>query len=122
MAQHKNEHRDAYIAAIVGGVVLILILLYLHSGTNAVAADLSNPLASPPVDASATPGASDYNYNVAPYNPGTPIQYAFPSMFGGDGGCGCGAGGVRGGNPCSPINGTNLYTVDVAQYQTLTGT
>lgn len=119
MAQHKNEHRDAYIAAIVGGVALVLIYLYLHAGTNAIAADLGTPLGTQPVDASATPAAgSPYNYNVAPYDPGTPIQYAFPSMFpSGESGCGCG--GVSGITPCSPITGTNLYQVNVDQYQSL---
>lgn len=118
MPAHKNEHRDAYIAMIVGGIGLIIILLWLFGPSAAVAEALpSQPNALPSVDGS-TPGLSDYNYNIAPYNPGTPIQYAFPSLYPSVPATGCGCGGNESA-ACGPVVGASYTDLTVSQWQTL---
>lgn len=119
MAEKSDkEHRDFYIAVIVGGLGLILILLWLFSPNAAVAEttqgqpDTYNLLTD-----TMPPGANDYNYNVPPYDPGPPITIAQPTIPGGsNGNCGCsGSGSVACG-----MGGT-ANSVNVAQYQTLIG-
>lgn len=103
-----KEHKDVYIAAAVGGVALILILLYMYGGTNTAAqtAEPSDAIATPP--AAQTP----YNYNVAPYQPGPPIQFgaATPANSNKAGGC-C--------DRCGPAIGNDIFSTSVAQFQTL---
>lgn len=72
MATHKNEHRDAYIAAIIGGVVLILILLWIYATPDAVqkAAQQTDEAPAPAGDTFYPPGVAGYTYNIPPYNPG----------------------------------------------------
>jgi len=107
----KKEHKDVYIAAAVGGVALILIWLYLNTGT-AVSATLPDNTSA----AGDTVPQTPYNYNVAPYQPGPPIQFAFPpipDVGGGNtnigGSCGC---------PCGP-DGSNNFNVNTYQFQSL---
>lgn len=105
-----KEHRDVYIAAGVGGLGLVLILLYLFGGTQS--ALIQQPAATP--DLSGVPGPGDYNYNITPYDPAPPISNAAPINFGGNsapgGGC-C--------DDCGPQTGAQYFNPTVAQYQTL---
>lgn len=109
----KKEHNDVYIAAIVGGIALVLIWLYMQTGV-AVAASLPDNTTA----AGDTVPQTPYNYNVAPYDPGPPISFAFPPVptSGSDninvGGCGC---------PCGPQNGGNNFNTTTSQFQTLMG-
>lgn len=106
----SKEHRDVYIAAGVGGLGLVLILLYLFGGTQTSLTQ--TPTTTP--DLSAVPGAGDYTYNIAPYNPAPPINNAAPINFGGatapGGGC-C--------DDCGPPSGSQYFNTSVAQFQTL---
>lgn len=123
MANDK-EHRDVYIAFAVGGVGLVLILLYLLSPGAAVATqagNAGNTYNDNPLIATQPPGASDYNYNVPGFDPGPPIQYTGGNLTGGSGsgsgsGCGCDAGGVTICGQATP--GSNINT---AQFLTLLG-
>jgi hypothetical protein len=110
-----KEHRDAYIAAAVGGVALVLIYLYLNTQSgSAMAATVPDNTSAVGETVPQTP----YNYNVAPYTPRPPINFALPAVsVGGDSvsinqGCGC---------PCGPQNGGNNFTPNVPQFQTLIG-
>lgn len=105
MAAHKDEHRDAYIAAIVGGIVLILILLWLYASPNVVspaqAADATEP-AGGGGDSVTYPGTQPISYNIPPFNAG-PTNVGGTSIGGttsvtGDGCC----------NQCGPLGGTYL--------------
>ncbi|MDE2019748.1 MAG: hypothetical protein KGJ13_05390 [Patescibacteria group bacterium] len=61
-----TEHRDIYIALGVGGVALVLIYLYLYSGSNVPTGADGTPI---PTAADTSVPQTPYNYNVAPYNP-----------------------------------------------------
>jgi len=105
----QKEHRDVYIAAGVGGLGLVLILLYLFGGTQA--SIIQQPAATP--DLSGVPGPGDYNYNITPFDPAPPISNAKPIILGGSssgGGC-C--------DECGPQTGGQYFNTDVAQFQTL---
>lgn len=66
----KEEKRDMYIAAGVGGVALILILLYIHS-----APQLEQTASLPDATEMQTAGdQTPYNYNIQPYGgSGSPL-------------------------------------------------
>jgi hypothetical protein len=98
----KEEKRDMYIAAAVGGVALVLILLYIKTPP-----DAGQP-ASLPEPAATLAGAGDqnpYNYNIQPYGgSGSPLYVPSnglvkpPGSGNGSGGgccneCGTGEGG-----------------------------
>lgn len=107
---NAKEHRDLYIAAAVGGVGLVLVLLFLFSPSAAVAA------AAPATDLAdqAPAGQSDYNYNIAPYNPAPLItngRATLPSA--GGGGC-C--------DTCGPDTGSQYNLPNTSQFLTLLGT
>lgn len=112
-AKSDKEHRDFYIAMIVGGLGLILILLWLFT-PSAVAADTGGTSLDNPLLSTMPPGASDYNYNIPGYNPGTPIVVAQPTIPNDASGCGCGGNGYA---ACGPVTGNN--PVNVAQFSTL---
>ena len=83
----KEEKRDMYIAAAVGGVALILILLYVGT-PEAVAQTASLPDAT---EAMTAGESNPYNYNIQPYGgSGSPL-YVPPNGT-------VQPGGVRGGN------------------------
>lgn len=120
-----KEHRDFYIAAIVGGLGLVLIYLYMHAAPSALqVADTSGSTVPTAAGvASAPPALSAYNYNVAPYDPGPPIQFAFPALapisqpnitLGTPGGGCC--------NKCGPSSGDSYNNNTVGQFATLIGT
>lgn len=91
-----KEKRDAYMAAGIGGVALILILLYIHSAP-AVAAgggDLPSVTAMPPVD------STPYNYNIAPYGGTGPLNIPAHGRSGQDL-----LGNGNGGGCCDPCAG-----------------
>lgn len=106
MAASKNEHRDAYIAAGIAGVVIILIMLYLFGGSQASASTL------PAADATASPDQTPYNYNVAPYQPGPPIAVPPRNLNLGGGGC-C--------DTCGTDQGGAYINPGVNQFLTLLG-
>lgn len=112
-----KEHRDVYIALAVGGLGLILILLWLFTPTGAVASETGAGDTYNLLTGTMPPGANDYNYNVPPFNPGPPITIAQPTIPGStSGNCGCsGASSVS----CGQMTGSN--PVNVAQFQTLIG-
>jgi hypothetical protein len=105
-----EEKRDAWIAAAVGGFVLVMIYLYLYGGT-------TQAVVQPPQDTGVAPGlvsppldSTPYNYNVTPYSPAAPIQFGFPPPANTNGGC-C--------QQCATANG---FGVNVQQFSTLLGT
>lgn len=102
-----TEKKDIYIAAAVGGLGLVLILLYMHAGTQTVQNGQELPAPNIPT----SPAASEYNYNIAPYQPGPPITQPVPQTVGQ----------IEGGGCCDTcgFGGTN---VNVANYLTLLGT
>lgn len=113
---HKHEHRDVYIAAAVGGVGLILVLLYLFGGNNpASAATNAAGTPIPGTTETAPPGVSDYNYNVAPFNASPVIPNGKSTVIGANSGGGCC-------NECGPSTGSQFNNPNVAQFQTLIGT
>jgi len=106
----QKEHKDIYIASAIGGLGLVLIWLYLYGGTSVALAVPEDQQTAPPLA-----DTSPYNYNVAPYDPGPPISFAFPpipDVGGGSTGIGCGCG-------CGPDTGQQYFNPNVAQYQTL---
>jgi hypothetical protein len=121
-----KEHRDVYIAAIVGGLGLVLIYLYMHSSPAQLqVADASGsnvPQAAGVAGASIPQNA--YNYNVAPYDPGPPIQFAFPPIPGSQSSGGNITIGAPGGccNQCGPRTGNAYNDNTTAQFSTLLGT
>lgn len=109
---HPHENRDVMIAFIVGGLGLILILLYMFNGA-APAGTNADGEALPTVTSTAPRGASAYNYNIAPYNPDPGLTYGKSSLpdYTGDGCC----------NKCGPLVGNQYNNVSVAQFMTLAG-
>lgn len=111
MADSNKEHKDVMIAFVVGGIGLILILLYLFGGTHSAQQNAQGePL--PTVTGTAPQGQNAYNYNVAPYNPDPGLMYgksALPPL-----GTGCC-------DDCGPRNGSAYNNVNVAEYMTLAG-
>jgi hypothetical protein len=107
---HPKEHHDAMIAFAVGGVALILILLYMFGGAHASQTNAAGePL--PTVTSVGNPNPTAYNYNIAPYNPDPGLHYGKSSIPNiGPGGC-C--------DTCGPMNGNDLNSLSVAQFQTL---
>lgn len=103
-----KEHRDLYIAAAVGGVGLILVLLYMSGGAVA-----SAPGPSADTAETAPAGQSDYNYNIAPYNPAPLITNGHSALPAVSGGC-C--------DDCGPNTGSQYNNVNTAQFLTLLGT
>lgn len=101
-----TEKKDLYIAAAVGGLGLILVFAYIHSGTLVSHNGEQIPAAEP-----SAPVVTPYNYNVAPYNPRPALQLAKPGSMN-KGGC-CDDCGVR--------NGAQYFNPTVAQFQTLIG-
>lgn len=104
-----KEHRDVYIAAAVGGVGLVLVLLYLFGGASVATV----PGSSADLTDTAPVGQSDYNYNVAPYNPAPIIANGRAALPGIGGGC-C--------DNCGPSTGQQYNNVNTAQFLTLLGT
>ena len=110
-----TEKRDVYIAAAVGGVGLVLVLLYLWDQTPAPA---TNAQGEPLPSLVATPPASTpYNFNIAPFDPAPGIPYARPNINtinapGGAGGC-C--------DDCGPRNSAQYFNSTVSQFMTLLG-
>lgn len=114
----EKEHKDVYIAAAVGGLGLVLVLLYLYGGTaQASVAQNADGTPLPSATAVAPPGISDYNYNIAPYDPNPGIQALKTGLNnlanGGSGGGCC--------DKCGPDNGNDYFNTNVAQFQTLIG-
>lgn len=109
----EKEHKDVYIACAVGGVGLVLVLLYLFGGSstapalNAAGQPLQGVAESNPPNI-----GSDYNYNIAPYTPNPLITYGNQNKDAGGSGC-C--------DTCGPNNGSHFGNVNVAQFQTLLG-
>lgn len=110
----NTEHRDVYIAAAVGGVGLVLVLLYLWdqpaAATNASGEALPSLVSTPP------PGGTPYTYNIAPFDPtpGLPGARNINTINapGGAGGC-C--------DQCGPRTGNAAFNNTVAQFMTLLG-
>lgn len=75
-----SEKKDMYIAAGVGGVALILILLYVHSAPAIAggAGDLPTLISTPPVD------STPYNYNILPYAGNGPLNIPANGRSGSD--------------------------------------
>lgn len=98
-----EEKRDMYIAAAVGGVALILILLYIKTPPT-----LEQPAALPDATQTAVGDQNPYNYNIQPYGgSGSPL-YVPPNgalrpggNSSGDGGC-CNKCGTGTGSPDNP--------------------
>ena len=113
----EKEHKDVYIAAAVGGLGLVLVLLYLFGGSQpASAATNADGTPLPGVAAVAPPGVGTYNYNITPYNPDPLLPYAKSAInpLASGGGC-C--------DTCGPIGAASgSMPPNVAQYQTLMGT
>ncbi len=84
MAVHKDEHRDVYIAAIIGGIVLLLLLLYVWGAS--VPASAATPGNEPilPDSVGGVPGLGGdaYNYNIPAYNGGAPVGNTGNTYFG----------------------------------------
>lgn len=102
-----KEHRDVYIAAAVGGTVLVLLFMYMH-GSNTPIATAGDVVPTADV---ASAGGTPYNYNVQPYGGGALIQFAsriLPSL--GGGGC-C--------DNCGPDSGGLYQNPGVAAFTTL---
>lgn len=110
-----KEHKDVYIAAAVGGLGLVLVLLYLFGGSApASAAENAAGDTLPSTTATAPPGLSDYNYNIAPYNPAPLIPNGRGAVDNvSAGGC-C--------DTCGPSTGQQYNLPNVAQFMTLLGT
>lgn len=110
-----KEHRDVYIAAAVGGLGLVLVLLYLFGGSAPVsAATNASGAALPTATETSPPGIDNYNYNIAPYNPAPLLPYGKSSIAANGGGGCC--------DDCGPDTGSQYNNVNVAQFQTLLGT
>lgn len=96
-----KEKRDAYIAAAVGGVALVLIYLYIHSAPLIAGGAGTLP------DATQTAGLDQnpYNYNIQPYGGDGPLNIPargpistnYNNLGGGSGGC-CDACGTKTGS------------------------
>lgn len=112
-----KEHKDIYIACAVGGVGLILVLMYLFGGSTPSAALNADGTPLPTSTAQVQPGLTDYNYNIAPYNPAPVIPNAksvLPSNIIPLGGGCC--------DTCGPDTGSQYNQPNVAQFMTLIGT
>jgi hypothetical protein len=100
-----HEKRDVYIAFGIGGIALILILLYVFGGT-------ANPVTE---DGAIVPypdkAYSPYDYNIQPYQSPGAIGNPTPKAIG-NGGC-CDA--------CGPYNGATYNNVNTYQFKTLLG-
>lgn len=115
-----TEHKDIYIAAAVGGVALVLVMLHVFSNQQPTATNAEG--ASLPLPGATTTGTpSTYNYNIAPFNPAPGIPYpksslatnTLPSVASPqNGGC-C--------DQCGPSSGSGYFANSVAQYMTLIG-
>lgn len=103
---HKDEHRDVYIAAIIGGIVLILILLWLYASPTPAQQAAADDATAPAGSAVPPPDLGGYtSYNIPPFNAG-------PTNIGGNtnvtglpnsGGC-C--------DQCGPLGGNYLSAND----------
>lgn len=95
----SEEKRDVYIAAGVGGVALVLILLYVHS-----APAPGQPGALPDATQAAIAGDQNpYNYNIQPYGgSGSPL-YVPPNGAVQAGGSNSSSNGCC--DPCASKNG-----------------
>lgn len=117
-----SEHRDIYIAAAVGGVGFVLLMLYLYNGNAPASAGGVVPDASSPTGVTVVPPSlpTPYTYNVTPYDPSPAIIYGAtpaPANSNGNGSDCCG------GQTCGPIGGGGQYfDTTVAQFSTLMGT
>lgn len=110
-----TEHRDVYIAAAVGGVGLVLVLLYLF-GNQAPVTTNANGTALPSIGASSAP-ATPYTFNVPAYDPAPGIPYPRTSLPpntlpANNNGC-C--------DECGPSSGGGVFNNTVAQFMTLLG-
>lgn len=102
---HKDEHRDVYIAAIVGGIVLILILLWLYASPAAAQQAAQDDATAPAGVDSTPPDLGGYtSYNIPPFNAGNTNIGGNSNVTGlpntGDGCC----------DKCGPAGGTYLTT------------
>lgn len=105
-----------YIAMAVGGVALVLIFLYLYGGGTSAASATAPASADTTAPALATlpDNTTPYNYNVAPYDPGPPIQFGFAPPPGGA---------VNQNSCCDRCgDGQDGFNVNVPQFLTLLGT
>lgn len=109
---HKHENRDAMIAVAVGGVALVLILLYMKGGAVGATNAEGEPL--PALTSIQPPNANSYNYNVAPYNPDPGLSYGRSALPANNIGGGCC-------DNCGPQNGQTYNNVNIAQFMTLLG-
>lgn len=123
-----KEHRDFYIAAAVGGLGLIILLLYLFGGQNYIAPPVTDTQSSIPNLASLPPpDMTDYNYNIAPYSPFPPIKYVGGNIVNNPGGGGTISGppgGPGSGNGCCSScgpSGQQNSNMTTAIFQTLIG-
>lgn len=109
------EHRDVYIAAAVGGVGLVLVLLYLFGNQTPVQLNADG---TPLPSAGATAGPSTpYTFNVPAYDPAPGIPFPRSSLPPNEiaqtgGGC-C--------NACGPATGNQFFNSSVSQFMTLLG-
>lgn len=109
-----TEHRDVYIAAAVGGVGFVLLMLYLYSGNSvpnagALVADPASPTGVTVIPPSLP---TPYTYNVPPYNPNPPIMFGANNTPANSNSC-C--------DTCGPTSGGQYFDTTVGQFMTLIG-
>ncbi|MDE2019925.1 MAG: hypothetical protein KGJ13_06305 [Patescibacteria group bacterium] len=119
-----KEKQDVYIAFAVGGLALVLILLYVFGGSQQPTAANADGSPLPSVGAVSPPNLPQtaYNYNIVPFDPSPGILYpksALPANSNSANGCCDGCSGES--SKCGPTTGQQYFNPNVAQFMTLVG-
>lgn len=113
------EHRDVYIAAAVGGVGLVLVLLHMFGSNNAQPQLNADGTPLPSAAAAVSPSATPYTFNVPAYDPAPGIAYPRSSLPPNTVTPASNAGGCC--DTCGPQTGGQYFNSSVAQFMTLIG-
>jgi len=113
-----TERKDVYIAVGIGGLALILIMLYIYGGKSVPVTDQTNSdgASLPSVTATPPPDTTPYTYNIQPYYPNAGLPLAANANKTSNGKSGCG-----GCSSKSSCYNPSSYGCTIAQFNTLAG-